>query len=238
MNIRSEVINIFNVLAGPSEVFENVIANPRCRAPVLFTLASSLIVGFFMIPVAEQPLRAIFTHNFGGDGAAAAVSSTVRFYLAAGMLVQTVMVFIRWAVFSFALYIIVRSLDPLSDIHGKQVFALVAYSEIIFIMMSVLTVLILYLQGLEKIESSSDMVVFKSVDVLFDVRKSNDYLASLLANINIFSLWYVVLISIGVKVLAGLKILEAGAVTGISWLCWSFVSLLEKPISEFVQRII
>lgn len=238
MRFRTEVASFFNVLAAPAEVFAGLYHTPRYRVPALFTLVASLIAGYAMIPAEEQILRGIYMRSFGAEHADSAVTSLMKIYFVLGVLVRTCTIFVRWLVFSVVLYSITRSCIPKSYPNWKQIFCVVAYSEIIFIAMSVISVLMIYAQGLEKIVNSTDMVVFKGLDALVGSWIDNPLLSTLFANVNIFSLWYVITVSVGLRVFTGFKRSESVALTAVSWLTWSIVNMLGKPVTEYFLKFV
>ncbi len=237
MKFRMEVANLFNVLATPVKVSEEIRDNTRCRMPLMFSLASSLIIGYLMIPASEQILRGIYRHSFGPGDAGSALSPAIRVYFFLGVLIRACAVYIRWALCCALLYLLTRLVLPDAVLKVKPIFCMVAYAEIIFIAMAVLTLLILYAQGLERIESSGDLVVFKGVDDLLGLREDNPRIASVLSNINIFSLWYILVVSAGLRVLTGMKKFEALAITSIAWLCWSLLSVLGNYVMEAILKL-
>jgi hypothetical protein len=96
--------------------------------------------------------------------------------------------------------------------------------------------LIIYAMGLDKIERPSDTVIFKGIDFLLDTHNRNAELATFLSNFNIFSIWYILVISTGIRTFTGLKKIESFMLSGISWICWSVVSILEPLMTESVMN--
>jgi hypothetical protein len=236
MSFRTELADIFNVLATPSEVFEEIKIRPRWRAPVLVTSISGVAIGWFMIPAIQQPLQSIYERSFGEDGAGVAMSSMIKAYFVSEVIVRTAAIFVRWLLFSFILYGMVRLSVKKSSLYLKQVFSLVAYSEIIFVTMSILTVLIIYVIGLDNIETPSDTVIFKGLDLFLDRGGKNVELATFLANVNVFSLWYILIIAFGINMFTGQNKIRSVAISGIAWLCWSVISVLEPLITESIMN--
>lgn len=237
MNFRSEVVNIFTVLATPSEVFEEIKIHPRWRAPALMTFISAITIGWFMIPALEQPLQNIYERSFGTNGAGAAMSSMMKAYFVSEVIVRTAAIFVRWILFSFTLYGIAHVSVKRSSLNLKQVFSLVAYSEIIFVAMAVLTVLLLYVIGLDNIEAPSDTVIFKGIDYFLVAQSRNVAIATFLSNLNVFSVWYILIIAFGISMFTGQRKSISVAIAGAAWLCWSFISILEPMVTESILNV-
>ena len=231
-NIKEETLNIFNVLATPTQVFEEITREPRWRIAFLFVIVSNVAIGWFMIPAIQEPMRKIFARSFGDQNAGSAVSSMMRYFLLVQMVVEPLFKFLRWVVFASVLYVVCRFLIDRGDCSFKRFFSIVAYSEIIFILMSLLNILVVYALGLERIQSSSDLTtVNKGLEIFFAQTGSNTALMTLLSNLNIFSFWYIIILSIGVGAATGLRRYESIGVVGIAWLIWIVVSIVQ-PIME------
>ena len=238
MNFPKEVVNVINVLATPLEVFEDIKNNPRLRVPAIVALVCSITVGWFMIEPSVQPLRIIYERSFDSESASAAISSMMKIFFVLRIVLTTVSIYIRWVLFSLLLMAMIRVYMGVTLLGFKETISLVAYCEIIFIAMSVLTVLIIYAIGVEKIERSTDLQIFKGLDYFMSSENRNAEVAAFLSNLNIFSVWYVLVISSGIRLLTGLKKLESLAVTGVAWLCWSTMAMLEPWITNSVIKMI
>ncbi len=237
MGFGREVANIFNVIASPTEVFQELTKHPRWRAPALFTLAASIIVGWFMIPALQQPLRGVYARSFGSAGGNTVIPSLMNFYFMLNIGADIVAIGVRWVVISLMLYGLVRIYMSYPLIEWKQAISLIAYSEVVFVAMSVVTVLVLYAIGLDKIEKPSDTVIFKGIDYFLGQREESNHLIRMLANFNVFSLWYVIVISSGMRVFAGLRRGVAVALSGVVWVCWSILTMLVPIITDSVFRV-
>ena len=161
MAFKNEFLNLFNVIPTPTAVFEDLNRAPRWRFPFLFTLISYVIIGWFMVPIITQPMQQIYTDSFGEAGANAAISYVVKYTLILQVLIQPISKVIKWFAIAFSIYIFALVINKNTDGVFKKYFAIAAYSEIIFVLMSVFTILIIYAKGINTIESSSDYQIFK-----------------------------------------------------------------------------
>ena len=238
MTLKNEFLNVFNILAAPSEVFADIKEKPHWRIAFIIVLASSMLIGWFMIPAMEQPLRSIYSKSFGENGAEAAMSSMMRMYFVLGVIVQPALAFIRWTVFSIALSCLTRVFNSEAPLQFKQVFSATVYCEIIFILMSTLNVLIIYAKGLEQIETANDLTIFKGLEFFLKNKNENAVLVTLLGSINIFSIWYLIVVSISIRLFTGLKGSESFMLSVIAWLAWMAISLMQPVFVNSIMNII
>lgn len=238
MALKDEFLNIFNVIPTPTAVFEELNESPRWRLAFLFTLISYVTTGWFMVPVIMEPLQRIYTESFGESGANAAISYVMKYTLILQVLVTPISSIIKWFVIAVSIYIIVFMLKKNKSGFFKKYFATVAYGETIFILMSLFTLLIIYAKGINTIESSGDYQIFKGLNVLLSDNNSSSTLASILGNINPFSIWYILTISIGIKIVVGISRIQAIGIAFFAWLVWMSTGLMQSIFTKLIFEMI
>ncbi|MDI6767791.1 MAG: YIP1 family protein [Bacteroidota bacterium] len=239
MTFKNELLNLFNVIPTPTVVFEDLNKAPRWRLPLLFTLLSYIIIGWFMVPVIMEPMQRIYTNSFGEAGANAAISYVMKFTLLFQLLITPLSKIIKWLIIAICMYFFAQMLKKNKPgFFFNRYFAIVAYGETIFILMSLFTLLIIYAKGLSAIESSSDYQIFKGLNVLLSNNNSNLTLASVLGDINPFSIWYILTISIGIKVVTGLGRFKAIGVASLAWLVWMSTGFVQSVFTKLIFEMI
>ncbi|MGC8596247.1 MAG: hypothetical protein ACP5MI_11680, partial [Candidatus Kryptoniota bacterium] len=109
-------------------------------------------------------------------------------------------------------------LDAPPEFAYPKVFSVVAYSEMIVLLMSVVNLLALYAKGIGSVQQVTDLQAIVGLDFLIKDKMSNLPLFILLNSINVFTIWYLATLAIGVTVITGFrKIKSALIVTGV-WL--------------------
>ena len=232
MTVQKEFLHLFNIIATPSEVFQDLNETPRWRFPLIFLIVSSVAVGWFMVPAIMEPMRRMFSSTFGEGGAEAAMKSVTKSVLVLGLVIDPLLKVVRWFVLACTLYLLSIGLIKDHPHLFKRLFSVVAYTETIFILMSILTILIVYAKGLVNIENSEDLTIFKGLDYFLKDKNANPSLASVLANINPFSLWYIATITIGLSIMTRLKRFEALGVASVSWLIWMIMGILQSKAAD------
>ncbi len=237
MSFAHEFMNILNMTAVPSEVMEELKGAPRWRAPIIFSVAATLIVGWFMVPAMEQPLRAIYVRSFGETGATTAVSSAMKLYIVCTTGLQVTLIPVRWSLIAVFMIIFRRVLGKGSAADFRRLFSAVAYAEVVFVAMSVLTVLILYAKGIETIERPVDLIVFRGLDYFLHDQTPSKILPGFLSSINIFSVWYVYLLATGMRIIGGEPGRRALGISAAAWCAWSGLAALLPAAMDTLLRV-
>ena len=234
MNLRSETLNLLTVLATPTEVFKELRESPRWKLAFVLVTISSMTIGWFMIPAIQEPLRKIYVRSFGAGAAESIVGSMMRSLMVIAMILETGIKLFRWVVLTSVLYFLSRYVTIKDDHLFKRLFTVAAYSEIVFIVMNLLNLLVIYARGLDRIENSADLTTVNKGLEIFFAADSNPPLMTLLSNINIFSLLYIVIFSIGVSVTTGLKRVGSIGFVSFAWLVWILLCMVQP----FVERLV
>ena len=238
MNLQQEFLNLFNILATPTEVYGEINITPRWRIPFLFLVISSTIVGWFMIPAIMEPMRKIFASSFGQGSADIAIKGIMKSILVAQLLIEPLLKLARWLVLSAILFFITRLYVKGDFLLFKKLFSAVAYTESIFVLMSILTILIIYVRGMDNIGVMGDLTVFKGLDFFLKGKDQNTTVVTVLSNINPYSIWYVITIAFGVSVFTKLQKSQAFIIAGASWLIWITISIVQSKVTAFLVGLI
>jgi len=179
-------------------------------------------------------MRHIYADSFGDEAADAIISSMMKFFLIISIGFELGFLVLRWLFCSSMIFLISRNLITTEQYSFKQLFAIVVYSEVIFILMRILNLLILYARGIDQITEPTDMNAVVGLEYFMKDKSSNFALYTLLSSINIFSLWYVSTLAIGTRTITGLTKLQSVSLACFSWLAWT-TGQMAKP---FLVKIV
>ena len=238
MTFKQEFLNLFNILATPTEVYAEINTAPRWRIPFLFLVVSSTTVGWFMIPAIMEPMKKILASSFGEGSADVAIKGVMKSMLVGQLLIEPLFKLIRWLVLSTILFFITLLYVKGDSLLFKKLFSAVAYAESIFVFMSALTILIIYARGMNGIEAISDLTVFKGLDFFLKGKDQSTTMVTVLSNINPFSIWYVITIAFGISVFTKLQKSKAFIIASASWLTWITISILQSKVTAFLVGLI
>ncbi len=237
MSLGHEFMNVLNMIAVPGDVVEELKSAPRWRAPVMLSMMVALIVGWFMVPAMEQPFKAIYERSFGEAGAGKVLSSTMKLYFVGMAGLQALLIPLRWLAISTLLSLFARTFGRGVAVDFRRLFSAVAYAEIAFVGMSILTVLILYAKGIDTIEKPVDLVVFRGLDYFLHDQTPSDVVPGFLSSINIFSVWYVYLLSTGMRIMGDEPGRRALGISAAAWCAWAGLAALQPLVTEAFFRL-
>ncbi|MBI1803115.1 MAG: YIP1 family protein [Ignavibacteria bacterium] len=236
MLLRGKILKVLSFITMPREAFRRIDRTPRWKVPVIFVAISSLTIGWCMIPAMEEPLRKIYDRSFGNG--ALLVASVMKSLMVISVVVETSFRILRWVIVTSTLYGLSRYFTGNDDNLFRRLFAIVAYSEVVFVLMSFLNLLVVYTRGVDRIESSADLTtVNKGLEIFFDAG-SNPSLTTLLNNINAFSILYILILSIGFSVATRMNRSASVGFVSLAWLVWVLFCMTQPFIEEACLRMI
>jgi len=237
MNLKREIANLINLLAAPAEVYNDINASPRWRMPAALLIIISPMIGFFIIPAAIEPLRRIYEESFGGRAAEIALQTSIHYFTIINVVIEPFSKIIRWVILSAAIYFVVALFNRNASLTFSKVFAIVAYSEIIFHLMDILTLLIIHARGIEQIITQTDLVIFKGVNCFFDQNAIPSSLYNALNYLNPFAVWYIAVVSRGIQISAGTDYTASLIYVAISWCIWLALKANESYVLENALKL-
>jgi len=199
---------------------------------------TTLFLGSLMIPATEQALKFIFSKSFGEESAAVAVSTVLKLLIVTECVFGGFLVLIRWGCISVLLYSLSKIIRSDVWFSFKRALTVAAYSECIFLLLSLLTVGVVYARGLGSITTPSDLVVFRGLDIILAHPTANPYLTTILQNLNPFSLGYVAALSKGLTTEEGSSRPDAVLVSLTAWSLWLCVQVGGKDIGTYALNVL
>jgi hypothetical protein len=153
-----------------------------------------------------------------------------------GALFTPAALLLKWAVVSALIYISVVLLGA-GDPRFKRIFVIVVHAEIILILMSLANILLLHLRGPVDIREVTDLQALVGLDVFLNNRSSDPPLFVLLNSFNVFSLWYITLLTIGISVVAGLGRFKACVATTGVWILGVLLQVASAALGARFQSL-
>ncbi len=202
--------NLKNLFWEPSLLFKELKEKPTWLLPFIIICVVSIIFAFIMQPVQTQ----LMILNIPEDSVASMIEQTNKFKLVGFSLIPLFTI-LKLAIVSGLLllgtYIVTDKLK------FKQIFSVVCWSNIILLLGGILNVFILYLKGVDTINDPTDMATV-GLNIFFNTKSLGVALNALLSEISVFSIWYIVLITIGLMIVGELSKGKAIFVSVFIWL--------------------
>lgn len=139
---------------------------------------------------------------------------------------------IKFIIISVVLWIIISFFSDEADF--KKIFSVVVHCGIITFLGSVLTLIILQLRGVDSIKSSTDVQVSLGLDIFLQNPDLSLPLKAFLSNINVFSIWWIVLITLGISITSKISRTKA---TLIAMFFWLFSTAIQVGIASLIGSL-
>lgn len=207
--------NLINIFAAPTEVFQNIKTSPKWFITFVVIAIVSIIYSYLMFPfmqiILEQTLQVQMD-----DQRVQQTLSAMKISQIIGLLLALVPLLIKWLFISLLLYYGAILLNA-QQIKFKPVFSTVVHSEFILLLMGVINLLIVYINGVESINGPTDLNAIIGLDYFLTDRSSNLPLFTFLNSFNIFSIWYVSVLAIGIFIVAEISKLKSAILASSIW---------------------
>jgi uncharacterized membrane protein len=224
----SEVARIGGVLFEPGKTFDDIARKPTWIVP----LAMVIVVVLAMFAVFSQRVgwERMVRHQFEMSSRAAqmdpaqreqAIQMQTRFagpFSVGGVILGIPIVDLIWAALLFG---IVKGIMN-APVRYKQVFAALVWAGIPGVISTILTIAVLYLKNPDDFNLQNPLVF--NPGALMDPTTSSKFVYSLASSLDLFMIWMLILVGIGLKAAGGRKLSTGGAMSAvfIPWAIWIF----------------
>ncbi len=224
--------NLVTIFAAPTEVFEELKQKPRWAVAFLTISFFTIVIALLSLPLSRQiMLQAV---SRGGAVEGAQLEQAQRFQYVGSILIPLTLLF-KWLV-SAALLYFMTILAGSGQIRFKEVYAAVVFAEMILLLMAVVNLLLLVAKGADSIRHITDLQGIIGMDFLMPDRTSNLPLFTLLNNINIFNIWYIAVLSIGISVMSGFSRVKSALLVTTMWLLGVGLQVAIAALTAAMQR--
>ena len=207
--------NIADILAEPSAAFTRLKSEPKWGLAIVIFCLFSVGIASVMFPFTEQMIHQKMTEE-GVPSEQMDISITVaRIATPIGALVAPVIWFL---VISAILTLAARLLGVNDALKFKHIYAAVVHTSLISLLIGLAnTALLVVLRNVEDIKSAADMKMIPGLHLLLGPIE-NVKLLTFLSYFNPLSLWYLVVVAIGIRVFADTDKTKACIGAIIIWL--------------------
>ncbi len=223
--------NLVNVFATPTDVFENLKEQPRWVLAFATISMISIVVAWFTLPFSNEIAGQMLLSKLSAQEAGRALALSERFEYV-GLLLVPIVVLIKWGFLAALLYFTCILLDAPPKLNYRTVFSIVAYSEMILLLMSLVNLLVLYIKGTGSIHRATDLQAIIGLDFLMKNKMSNLPLFIFLNSINVFTIWYVTTLAIGISVVTGFRKIKSTLIVTGAWLLGVAFQMVISAVSS------
>jgi len=222
-----EFSRLTGVFFEPSKTFEDIAARPNFWVPLIL----AIVVGTIMLMLFaqhvgwERMLRHQFeisprTQQMPADQREAALQMQLKFMPVvtyAGPLIGTPLTYLIWSLLLFG---IVKGIMS-APVKYKQVFAAVCYGSLPGVIFALLCIVVMFTKNPDDFNLSNPLVF--NPGAFMDPVSSPKFAYSLASSLDLFTLWTLILIGLGLKGAGGRKFATGSAMTAVflPWVIWT-----------------
>jgi hypothetical protein len=229
-------VNIINIFASPTEAFQTIKDKPKWLLAFVVIVVVYAVCGFYLLPYSQKITIETLSAKLSDDQVQQAISLSERFRYV-GLLLVPLPLFVKWLFVSAFLYFgaVIMNAQPLPF---KTVFAVAVYAELILVLMSIFNMLLLQLKGVEAVHTVTDLQAVVGLDCFLTDKLHHITLFALLSNFNVFSIWYIVTLSIGISIIGSLAKWKSVVLVCTVWLLGVVVQVVLFIASFNMQRMV
>lgn len=206
-------MNTIKLLIDPPNVCLDIKQNPRWIQAFILISVLGILAGALTLPFSMQLAAAKMGVIPAGQTERVKDMSQMFGYV--GLVFVPIALLIKWAVMGFFLYLLGFLFR--SEMKFKPIFSLLAHANIILIVSSLVNILILFIKGPESVQHPLDLNVI-GLHILFDFESMNHSLYYFFSLINVFEIWYLVVLFMGLELIFELDRAKSAAIIGVYWL--------------------
>jgi membrane protein, antimicrobial resistance system len=188
------LLDLFRVLFSPTEVFERVRERPKFLVPALGVAAIVTLLSYLMMPFTQAAMASRMAEIAQQNPTAAAQATKFQ---SIGIVFAPITVFIVLLVVAGFLWLLVMLLAG-GDAKYKTLLSVATYTALPSILLQAAGLLVLKMKGVEAVSSMQDLRPPLGLNLL--APNATGFMGALLAGVNPFAIWSMVLTAIGIAV--------------------------------------
>jgi hypothetical protein len=214
------------VFFEPAKTFEDVAARPGFWAPLILVIAVSLVymalfgqhVGWERM-IRHQTETSSRAAQQSPEQREAGIQMAVKIAPIAGYVGVLVGIPLVWLIWAAILLGIVKGMMS-AQVRLKQVFAILCYAGLPGVIMALLAIAVMFMKPPDDFNLQNPLVF--NPGAFMDPLTTSKFLYSLASALDLFRLWTLVLIAIGLKAAGGKLLSMGGAMTAVflPWAIW------------------
>lgn len=228
-----EFSRIAGVFFEPKKAFADIAAMPAFLVPLILVIAASLgmMIAFtqhvgWERTVAQQMANSPRTAQMTPEQRQQAIATGAKF-ASMTMYVLPILIPVTWLIIAGVLTGITAGILS-AGVKFKQVFAIVAYANLVGVIMAALSVIVMFLKNPDDFNIQNPLMF--NVGAYMDPQTSSKFLYSLATSLDLFSFWMMLLMATGLRAAAGKKLSFGGALFAVV-LPWAVYVLGKSAIA-------
>ena len=220
--------NWISILAVPTETFRNL--EDRW---LIASIASAIVFGCsesFLITLEQQVINNVVSQSFG-DAAPANRAYTLRWeWQLLSVVWRETGMLLRWVIIAGTVFFLSLAVHGGASISFKTSFSLIVHAEVVFAFMALISVLYAHTLPIDEVLRPTDLRISISLNSLLDNSSTGSILGQIAAKLNLFSLWFVAVLGLGLSAVGGFDRFRGTIIAAASWVAWMTVSIIPSLI--------
>ena len=213
--MKASLQNIVDILAEPSAAFTRLKSEPKWLLAMVIFCLFSVGIAWVTLPFIEQ----IMGQKLMDEGAPSEAIEIGKIFAKIFVFIGSIAAPIIWFFVISALLTLAARLFGISDaIKFNHIYAAIVHASLISILIVLVnTALLVVFRDVETIKNAADMKIIPGLHLLLG-SSENVKLLTFLSYFNPLSLWYLAVLTIGIRVFAGTDKTKACIGAIIIWL--------------------
>lgn len=221
-----EVSRLTGVFFEPTKAFTDIAARPRWIPPLLIILL--VTISLMVVYTQRGGWRVMIVQQMANNSQAAQLSPEQRqTQIEMGTKYASLSVYIVPIVVPISLLVIAGVLTGITagilsaPVRFSQVFAIVCYANLAGVLRGALVLVVLLMKNIADFDLKNPFM--SNPGYFMDPKTSSKFLYSLAGAFDIFSLWIILLMAVGLKAAAGKRLSFGGAFFAVAlpWAVWN-----------------
>jgi len=204
-------MDFIKIIIKPKSVFEQIKEQSSWGQTFIILSFFSIIIAFFFNPITKQLTNSMIeSTSLSNRELIESTQEKLKYW---GLIFEPFNLAVKILTFCVLTYLGVLIFKGKSNF--KQLFSLCTNAFFILLISNAVNLVFLYLNGIEKINNVFDLSAI-GLNLLFE--KKPNYLYLFLSNINIFQIWFVCIMILGISNLAEINTKKSMLIVILTWL--------------------
>jgi len=226
-------MNIVDIFYKPTAVFTDIKKTAAWVQSFIILSILSIVVAYFMLPINEiVSMSMAQSKGLTPEQMEITRTATEKFKYF-GLVALPISLVFGIAITSVLLYLGLLAYKV--KVKFVKIFSLITTASVLTALGVAVNVAILYIRGLDAVKGMGDMNVI-GLNLFFKVDEVGLPLYQFLAGINLFTLWYALIVIFGLSKIADLKIGKSAVIFLYSWALIALCSFAMSVFSEIMTK--
>ena len=210
---------IGDIFGAPSEAFAEIKKQPNWGTVFVITALVSIGIAWAISPFSQQISHVKILESGLDETQIERTQGMMEGFSFVWPLLTPVLLLIKWLVFAGLLYLGAHLLGSRRDMKFKPMLAVVSHTEIILVFSNLINAAVLLcFKDISDVRESIDLQMIPGLHLLFGDHPLGVLSFTLLSKITPFSLWYLIVLSLGGAIVADLKRRKVEWLVVLVWL--------------------